>query len=419
MSFVVDVLPKEIRDKVKAVDKGDHIEIQHGYIEDKEVFSEIYDIITQQFHGRYFGYYDGAAHYEIAKSEVESQTEVRSERSVEKPSLEETTEFKKASELRKEESKEYDIKESIQKVGHLYPVLKDAYGNVIDGFHRQKEDPNWPVKKLGHITDPVQLAIARVVANVCRRDVPPEEKTEWLRQIASLTGWSAKEIAEHLPVKYSWVMKYLPSEFKDKEKAVVGAKGGRPALRRKAEFDKRGVAEWIRCEGETCNVLTPGFEFEGKRLCSKCFQKATGHSPPKKPPRVIEAPKPKPETKVTKLIHKPPEIKESWPNRVARMHPQVSRMEEAVFLALNEKGVNVQSQEEFCVKSTRPDFYFPKQRLAVYLDGEQVHKHPEKDEALRELLTKHHGIRVLSLTYSSFTKEQQEEILSQIMEEIG
>lgn len=47
--------------------------------------------------------------------------------------------------------KEYDIEDSIPKVGHLYPVLKDAHGSVIDGFHRLQHDPFWPVKQLTDI----------------------------------------------------------------------------------------------------------------------------------------------------------------------------------------------------------------------------------------------------------------------------
>jgi len=66
------------------------------------------------------------------------------------------------------------------------------------------------------VRDPVQLAIARLIANVCRRTVSAEEKTEWLRQIAELTGWTPRQIAENLPVSYTWVMKYLPDEYKTK-----------------------------------------------------------------------------------------------------------------------------------------------------------------------------------------------------------
>jgi len=42
---------------------------------------------------------------------------------------------------------EYDLKIS-EKIGQLYPVLVDAEGNVIDGFHRLEADPKWRTEKL-------------------------------------------------------------------------------------------------------------------------------------------------------------------------------------------------------------------------------------------------------------------------------
>lgn len=202
-------------------------------------------------------------------------------------------------------SEEYNIKESIPRVGYLYPVLQDAYGNTIDGVHRLQQDPNWPVKKLEHITDPVQLAIARLTANVCRRDVPAEEKMKWLRQIASMTGWSPKEIAEHLPVSYSWVMKYLPDEFKEEIRAEAGRLGGEAraedfATRRvaKESEETRKPIQWVPCEGEGCNILTkatPEHIHEGKVLCSSCLRKAGATAePPRKTARSLELP-PEPE----------------------------------------------------------------------------------------------------------------------------
>jgi len=100
-------------------------------------------------------------------------------------------------------------------------VSKDSFisrviADIIDGYHRLNVNPKWPRKKVEEVRDPVQLAIARLIANVCRRTVSAEEKTEWLRQIAELTGWTPRQIAENLPVSYTWVMKYLPDEYKTK-----------------------------------------------------------------------------------------------------------------------------------------------------------------------------------------------------------
>jgi len=410
MSFDLETLPEQIRDSVTVVDKGDRIEVQHGYIEDKQLFGEIYDVLVKQFGGRYFGYYAEAAHYEIPKKPEEDPE-------LEKPSLIEEPNpiddaFKPTTE--EESEKEYDIKESLPKVGYLYPVLKDAHGHVIDGFHRLRHDPNWPIEKLDHITDPVQLAMARLVANACRRDVSAEEKAEWLRQIASMTSWNAKEIAENLPVNYTWVMRYLPDEFKDEVKAKAGAMGGRPSsaftVKAKESQDTRhdygdASEQAVTCECCSLSTFYPQ-DYEDKQVCRRCFKELTEGK--RQLPTKPQAPPPK----ISKTVTKPPKTAQDIHDQ---MHPRVSKMEEAVLLALHEKGFHVESQKDFCVKSTRADFYLPQHNLAIFLDGEQVHKDPEKDQQLRELLTKRHKIQVLTLTYPSFTKTAQDQILADII----
>lgn len=152
-------------------------------------------------------------------------------------------------------SEKYNLKDSKELVGPLYPILKDAWGNVIDGFHRQRVDPTWPDLKLGHITDPVQLAMARLVANVCRREVPAEEKADLLRQIAQMTKWTPKQIAEALPMSYTWVMKYLPDEYKSEVRAEAGKLGGE---KRAEEFATRRVAKGS--EEKPKDEVSPGAE---------------------------------------------------------------------------------------------------------------------------------------------------------------
>ena len=160
-------------------------------------------------------------------------------------------------------SDEYFLAKSIMQVGYLYPVLKDANGNVIDGYHRLDIDPEWPVKKVDEVRDPVQLAIARLIANVCRRDVPAEEKTEWLGQIAELTGWAPKQIAASLPVSYTWVMKYLPDEYK--ERPGVGP-SEYPVTRRVTE------QQFVPCA--RCGVATSEpVHLDGKFYCANCAEK--------------------------------------------------------------------------------------------------------------------------------------------------
>ena len=140
-----------------------------------------------------------------------------------------------------ENEEKYDLAQSYRSIGALVPVIKDAYGNVIDGFHRLEVDSNWPSIKLEHIRSKVDLVIARLIVNVCRRRVPAEEKRELLGQIAELTGWSPKQIAEVLGMSERWVYKYLPEKYKRPEPEQLAS--ARRALNLKSEETQERKAE--------------------------------------------------------------------------------------------------------------------------------------------------------------------------------
>jgi very-short-patch-repair endonuclease len=80
------------------------------------------------------------------------------------------------------------------------------------------------------------------------------------------------------------------------------------------------------------------------------------------------------------------------------------------------KGWSILTDIEFCLLKTTPDFWLPEKNLAVYLDG-PVHLHKqERDEALRDLLKKRHGVRVLSIPYEANTQQERERVFGVIME---
>lgn len=247
---------------------------------------------------------------------------------------------------------EYDLSKSKTKVGALVPILQDAHGNIIDGFHRTKIDPKWPAIKLENIKDRLHLTIARLVANIARREMTSEEKTLLLTEIAEATDWSPADIANATGMSYRWVTKYLPEQYK-------------------AEYVKTPTQSVQRAEYVEKETQVKGF--------------------------------------------KP---KESWEHRKAVMTPQHSKMEDALRHKLAEKGFNPIVDYEICIQSTTPDFYFVDKRLAIYIDG-PVHKgHEDRDDLIREQLTKRHGIRVVSINYESFTQQETERILTQILEAI-
>ncbi|MEM3551406.1 MAG: ParB/RepB/Spo0J family partition protein [Candidatus Bathyarchaeia archaeon] len=111
-----------------------------------------------------------------------------------------------------------------ERVGWLYPVLLDKYGNVVDGLHRLEADPNWPKMRLDHIESDEQRLVARLIANVCRRNVPAGEKRRMLEELGELyvkTGVKpgaelARKISEVTSMSLRWVMIYLPDRLKER-----------------------------------------------------------------------------------------------------------------------------------------------------------------------------------------------------------
>lgn len=128
---------------------------------------------------------------------------------------------------------EYDLKKS-EKIGQLYPVLVDAEGNVIDGFHRIEADPNWRREKLPEIDTEEKLLVARCVANWHRRQISREEKEEWINDLARIYkkqglsvsslrgGVYINEIKEKIAnvtgLDPDTVLKYLSDDFKRERK---------------------------------------------------------------------------------------------------------------------------------------------------------------------------------------------------------
>ncbi|RLG03194.1 MAG: hypothetical protein DRN61_05210 [Thaumarchaeota archaeon] len=241
---------------------GELVAHQNGYIPSYDDWFKIYNYARQVGRAEQ-SEEDQSWYFIFPKPEAEGATSPGAPEEPEEP--------KEAKE--EVEEKEYDLRDSIKKVGRLYPVLVDAHGNIIDGYHRLAADPNWPVHKVEEIKDPVQLTIARLVANVCRREVPAEEKTKWLRQIAELTGWTPKQIAENLPVSYRWVMKYFPDELKDQE---MKRRGEISAVARRAARTKMYMpAEEkpsIPCDRCGKLVTTP-VHIKGKFYCEECARK--------------------------------------------------------------------------------------------------------------------------------------------------
>lgn len=135
-----------------------------------------------------------------------------------------------------EEISASDLRLSSKKVGKLYPVLLDKDGNIIDGQHRLAVDADWPSVRLSHIGSEKERLLARLISNICRRTVSPEEKRQVLEDLGRIylkegekLGRLAYRIAEDTGMTYRWVMKYLPAHMKSRP-----GLGGPPRVK----FDK-------------------------------------------------------------------------------------------------------------------------------------------------------------------------------------
>ena len=114
-----------------------------------------------------------------------------------------------------------DIRRSASVVGRLYPVLVDKHGKIIDGAHRLKADPNWFKVEVPSVESEEHRLLARLISNVCRRNVPPEEKTQMLDDLGQvyfeqgiLHQQLVKTIVQNTGMSYRWVMKYASSSLK-------------------------------------------------------------------------------------------------------------------------------------------------------------------------------------------------------------
>jgi hypothetical protein len=107
-----------------------------------------------------------------------------------------------------------DLKLSEKAVGQIHPVIRDAKGRIIDGFHRKRANSDWKEVTVP-IQDDLESLRLRIHLNLLRRSIPEEEKRGWvsearrLLQGRGLKG-TQEEIAKALGLTQRWVSKYDP-----------------------------------------------------------------------------------------------------------------------------------------------------------------------------------------------------------------
>jgi hypothetical protein len=94
------------------------------------------------------------------------------------------------------------LKEDIAKRGIITPIIKDAAGNIVDGYHRDKI-----AKELGLIDIPIkqvdgteaELQAMAIALNVARRQLSAKDRRGLVAQLRA-EGQSTRQIAEQLVV---------------------------------------------------------------------------------------------------------------------------------------------------------------------------------------------------------------------------
>jgi very-short-patch-repair endonuclease/predicted DNA-binding transcriptional regulator AlpA len=313
-----------------------------------------------------------------------------------------------------EEQGEYALSKSLKgKLGQLVPCLQDAEGIIIDGFHRLKVNPKaWTVKN-DQIKTPVDRALARMTVNFCRRHYSSEEMKNDIGLLIG-SGLTVEQIAEITGIGKSTIYNYMPPEKKDKVLSEAQKKG----WEEKNEFPR--VETPLKTQETIIPKANSGQIYKtyllGMRPCEKCG-KQTERTKMHFVDNLLICPecagkdKPLP---VRKLELEPTfKPQETWQQRKAVMQPQHSKMEEKLLLRLSGKGFTPETDIEFCLQKTTPDFYFRKQNLAIYIDGPVHQGREDKDDMIREQLTKQ-GVHVVSLPYE--TDKDEDKLFEQILE---
>jgi len=312
---------------------------------------------------------------------------------------------------------EYDLAKSSRVLGKLYPILKDAKGNIIDGFHRQNADPSWPFIIVDSVDDHVKLELARLAANYCRRTIAATEVENRIRFLIK-SGLKPEEIAEATGIHPSTVYRHMPQELKDEAKAEAGRVGGSVRTCEQtvktqdmlAEAEEKAHAALVECHECKMGTRSDQITIVGdKPYCPKHAPSA--HIAYEKEKKRLEEPV-KPAS---------PKSLDTAEQKLARMHPQKSRMEEELLVAFGNDDLlrPVVTDRSYPIVSVTPDFVFPRHNLAVFLDGKEAHaSRQERDSELREKLFPRHGLRVLSVPYCGNSDAEKQRIIKLVREAV-
>lgn len=320
-----------------------------------------------------------------------------------------------------------ELVESIKTVGLLEPLVirigSEKQPELVIGSRRLKACEKAGLTMIPvvvrDLTDEEALEIEGS-ENLNRNDLSAEEKTRLVSEWAK-RGYDANGIVQKVHKSYSWVVSFLPSQFKDQMKAEAGKLGGEAkaatiSVAETAAISERKqtvkIQDTVQCDRCHVSTGTP-VEWHNHRLCQTCHGKALADPDGFNGYFIAVSKKPEPHVVLTTDT---PRSLDSWGYRKSQMSPQHSKMEGIVIASLIESGVTgIVQDRRFCIQETVPDIYIPAQNIAIYLDG-QVHDGKEdQDEKLRELLKKRHGVNYFSYSYDSPSQKEVDRVTKEIL----
>jgi ParB/RepB/Spo0J family partition protein len=136
------------------------------------------------------------------------------------------------------------------------------------------------------LSDEEALVIC-LTENLHRKDLSDLEKSRALGELAKTKGWNAHQIAEFLKMSYTWVVKYLPDEYKDSGMSELGKLGAESkkeqdlhvATRRVANGESEETRHTISCANCGDPVAEP-VHLQGKFYCQECAEQVEAESIP-------------------------------------------------------------------------------------------------------------------------------------------
>jgi ParB/RepB/Spo0J family partition protein len=326
-----------------------------------------------------------------------------------------------------------ELTRSIEKVGVIEPIIVRPKANgkyeLVAGDRRIKASKCAGLKEIPGLVRELsdeEAFVFQVSENLQRTDLTDKEKTNLVVYCAEKYKWKPKEIAQKLSMGVDWVYTYLPSQYKDQVKAEAGKAGGEATQEERKVLDavKQTVKtqdkpQFVQCSCCPMGTYSPQ-DWKGKPVCPSCYVKLSqGEITLKEPVAIVE----KPSVEVHE--YKP---KETAEQRKAVMSPGVSKMDEAVFLALQQNevlrsaGWKFEFQKRYCIKRVRSDVtaFRGDVEQPLFLDGEVHIGREERDEENRGLLARRLKIpEVYAFSYEgAYSDAKRDEIVAKIVEKL-